>query len=212
MQMVKIFICIIDIEIKYCFAIGFKVTKCCKYWPNARTESQIGPINIKTSSEERVTGMAGLTKRYFKVQLGKGNETKQVIQYHYTDWPDFGVPVSPQPLVEMTKMMRGELSTKGGVGLVHCSAGVGRTGTMLALNKIMEDIDGGAEDIDIFNTVLNLRSERVLMVQKLVQYEFLHVCTDYYLRTKNTDTEDTQDIVAYYVTSISIDEDNDMEY
>ena len=98
------------------------------------------------------------------------------------------------------------------MGLVHCSAGVGRTGTMLALNKIMEDIDRGSEDIDIFNTVLNLRSERVLMVQKLVQYEFLHVCTDYYLRTKNTDTEDTQDIVAYYVTSISIDEDNDMEY
>ena len=212
MQMVKIFTCIIDIEIKYCFAIGLKVTKCYKYWPNARTESQIGPINIKTSSEERVTGMAGLTKRYFKVQLGKDNETKQVIQYHYTDWPDFGVPVSPQPLVEMTKMMRGELSTKGGVGLVHCSAGVGRTGTMLALNKIMEDIDGGAEDIDIFNTVLNLRSERVFMVQKLVQYEFLHACTDYYLRTKSAGKSHAVDIASSYGHCISIDEEKEIDY
>ena len=103
------------------------------------------------------------------------------------------------------------MSNQGGVGLVHCSAGVGRTGTMLALNKIMEDIDNReTEFIDIFNTVLNLRSERVLMVQKLVQYEFLHMCTDYYLRTKNADREDTPDIVDYYVTSISIDEDNDV--
>ena len=115
----------------------------------------------------------------------------------------------------MVKILREELSSaKGGVGLVHCSAGVGRTGTMLALNKITEDIDGGAEDIDIFNTVLNLRSERVLMVQKLVQYEFLHVCTDYYLGTKNGAAGDTPCIESYYVNSISIDEaeDDDIEY
>ena len=85
------------------------------------------------------------------------------------------------------------------------------TGTMLALNKIIEDIDGGAQDIDIFNTVLNLRSERVLMVQKLIQYEFLHVCTDYYLGTKNWAAENTR-IESYYVNSISIDEDDGIEY
>ena len=98
------------------------------------------------------------------------------------------------------------------MGLVHCSAGVGRTGTMLALNKIMEDIDGGAEDIDIFDTVLRLRSERVFMVQKLVQYEFLHVCTDYYLRTKNGGKRHAVDIASSYGHCISIDEEKEIDY
>ena len=104
------------------------------------------------------------------------------------------------------------MSSRGGVGLVHCSAGVGRTGTMLALNKIMEDIDRGSKDIDIFNTVLNLRSERVFMVQKLVQYEFLHVCTDYYLRTKNAGKSHALDIASSYEHCISIDEDKEIDY
>ena len=104
------------------------------------------------------------------------------------------------------------MSSRGGVGLVHCSAGVGRTGTMLALNKIMEDIDRGAKDIDIFNTVLSLRSERVFMVQKLVQYEFLHVCTDYYLRTKNVRKSHAVDIASSYEHCISIDEEREIDY
>ena len=161
-------------------------------------EKKFGAIGIITSSEEQVSKVSGLTKRCIQVQVGNKGHSKQVTQYHYTNWPDFGIPSSPEPLVEMTKMLREELSSKGGVGLIHCSAGVGRTGTMLALNKIIEDIDAGAEKVDIFNTVLNLRSERVLMVQKLTQYEFLYACTDYYLRTRDSAAED---IESYYVYS-----------
>jgi protein tyrosine phosphatase len=47
---------------------------------------------------------------------------------------------------------------------MHCSAGVGRTGTLMALNKIIGEIEGGANEVDMFNTVLRFRSDRVLMV------------------------------------------------
>ena len=197
------------------FPAGLEVSKCYKYWPawpNSGAALQFGDLHIKTISKGQVTSVSGLTKRYLQAQVGSSGQTNQVLQYQYTDWPDFGVPASPQPLVEMVKILRREMSNRGGVGLVHCSAGVGRTGTMLALNKIMEDIDRGSKDIDIFNTVLNLRSERVFMVQKLVQYEFLHVCTDYYLRTKSAGKSQALDIASSYEHCISIDEEKEIDY
>ena len=123
----------------------------------------------------------GLTKRCLAIQQGKSHSYHKVIQYHYTNWPDFGVPKSPKPLVDLVKIVREELASKGGVCVVHCSAGVGRTGTMIALNKIIEEIDNETEDIDIFRIVLLLRTDRMFMVQKPAQYNFLYACTAYYL-------------------------------
>ena len=188
---------------------GLSVAKCSKYWPHLQETQMFGAISVTTISKMQVSNVPGLTKRCIQVQVGNSEHSKQVIQYQYTGWPDFGIPSSPQPLVEMTKIMREELLSKGGVGLIHCSAGVGRTGTMLALNKIMEDIDAGSEKVDIFNTVLNLRSERVLMVQKLLQYEFLYASTDYYLRTKESTEEK---IESYYVYSNTNFDENEIEY
>ena len=112
----------------YLFVSGLKVSKCSKYWPNAKAENTFGNFLIKNTSGESVSRVYGLTKRCLEIKIGNGGPIKQVVQYHYTNWPDFGVPDSPQPLVEMVNVLREELTTKGGVGLIHCSAGVGRTG------------------------------------------------------------------------------------
>jgi protein tyrosine phosphatase len=67
--------------------------------------------------------------------------------------------------VDLVHLLRSELNGSN-VFLMHCSAGVGRTGTLMALNKIIEDIEDEADIIDVFQTVLGLRSDRVLMVSQ----------------------------------------------
>ena len=154
-------------------------------------------------------GVPGLIKRQLEIiTLPNLTERHRVTQYHYTRWPDFGAPKSPKPLVDLVSIVREELFP-GDVCLVHCSAGVGRTGTMIALNKIMEEIDNGAEEVDIFDTVLQLRSERVHMVQKPSQYTFLYACVDYYLSMKHN-RGGNQNIDTYYV--YNFDEDREAEF
>ena len=148
--------------------------------------------------------VAGLTRRCLEIQMGNTTQTHKVTQYHYTNWPDFGVPDTPKPLVDLVNKVRRDLSP-GDVCLVHCSAGVGRTGTMIALKHIMDEIDSQEDAINIFDTVLQLRSQRVLMVQKPSQYQFLYACTDTYL--KMLDGTANEGMESYYVYGNFADED-----
>ena len=103
----------------------------------------------------------------------------EFIQIQYTGWPDFGAPSDTTPIIRLVEDVRQMITSpkKGETSniLVHCSAGVGRTGTFIALYQMMEEMDdlipkyqeNGAScnmSMDIFNTVLNLRSKRVYMV------------------------------------------------
>jgi hypothetical protein len=88
-------------------------------------------------------------------------EATSVIHYHYTGWPDFGVPINSNILLQMVLGLR---QLKPSMTVVHCSAGVGRTGTFFAMSRIMDEIDDGVHSIDVFSTVLALRKDRRLMV------------------------------------------------
>ena len=101
---------------------------------------------------------------------------------HYTAWPEYGVPDKTESLINLVQCVRqlinGSMARKQRklTILVHCSAGVGRTGTFLALYQLMEELDGlvpkylkgerrGPDmTLDIFNTVFKLRSKRMYMV------------------------------------------------
>ena len=111
----------------------------------------------------------------------------EFIQIHYVGWPDFGAPADPEPIISLVKEMRRMIaitkkSEKINV-LVHCSAGVGRTGTLITLYKMMETLDSQLHNedenghipdisIDIFNNVFEFRSKRTLMVS-LIQFKNL---------------------------------------
>jgi protein tyrosine phosphatase len=90
------------------------------------------------------------------------SEVSIVIHYYYTGWPDFGVPEYSSTLIQMILALR---ELKPCVTVVHCSAGVGRTGTFLAMSRFMDEIDDNVESIDVFATVLNLRKDRRFMVR-----------------------------------------------
>lgn len=120
-----------------------------------------------------------------------------IVQYHYVKWPDHGAPTDSQPVIDMLKDIHGEHEqwrinpdekltpnenySKGARGknnpiLVHCSAGVGRTGSIIALDMLMDKIRwcGLETDLNIYDTLLALRERRVLMVQTAVQYKFIY--------------------------------------
>ena len=107
----------------------------------------------------------------------------QFIQYHMTSWPDFGVPDETGPLVDLVRHVHSHDEGALRRIVVHCSAGVGRTGTFVGLYKIMQRIDeGNIDDIDVYNVVFALREDRMHMVQKKAQYRFLYQCVAEYLR------------------------------
>ena len=80
---------------------------------------------------------------------------------HYIEWPDFGVPNSPNTLFRMISTLKQWNPSRT---VIHCSAGVGRTGTFIALSKLIDQVESNAEHLNIFQTVLDLREARRLMV------------------------------------------------
>ncbi|XP_065936977.1 receptor-type tyrosine-protein phosphatase kappa isoform X1 [Magallana gigas] len=140
--------------------------KCLKYWPD--TELEIGPF-ILTLDTEDVHDQ--YTLRYLIVQHQE--EFKRVTQFHYTAWPDNSVPEDVTSLILFRNLVRNGMTSSDGPIVVHCSAGIGRTGTFIALDYLLEE--GAAEQmIDVKGYVTSLRHQRGKSIQTYEQYIFLH--------------------------------------
>ncbi|XP_053385844.1 receptor-type tyrosine-protein phosphatase kappa-like [Mercenaria mercenaria] len=152
-----------------------KKMKCQQYWPDRGSRSIYGDI-IVTSIAEKV--FSDFVVREFTV--AQNSETRKVTQYHYTAWPDKTVPHTVASLIEFRdKVEQGNAPVTGPM-IVHCSAGIGRTGTYIALDILIRE--GKEEDfVDIFGCVIALRGQRVNLVQNVEQYIFLHHCVLYAL-------------------------------
>jgi receptor-type tyrosine-protein phosphatase beta len=95
--------------------------------------------------------------------------------YHFDTWPDFGVPDPPQTLVRFVRTFRDRVTPDQRPIVVHCSAGVGRSGTFMALDRLLQQIKKD-DTVDIFGIVYAMRKERVWMVQTEQQYICIHQC------------------------------------
>lgn len=96
------------------------------------------------------------------------DSVREVKQFHYTGWPDFGVPDYPHPVLAFIKRLGRFKRTTEGPDIMHCSAGVGRTGTLVAIQAMMEMIREEGS-MDVFNFVLGMRQQRNYMVQTEVR-------------------------------------------
>lgn len=95
----------------------------------------------------------------------QGNDRREVKQFHYTSWPDFGVPDHPNPIISFIRRVNiSNRNSKGGPDIIHCSAGVGRTGTYITIQSMLQMIEEEGR-LDVFNFVMGMRHERNLMVQ-----------------------------------------------
>nr|XP_022304830.1 receptor-type tyrosine-protein phosphatase alpha-like isoform X2 [Crassostrea virginica] len=141
--------------------------KCTQYWPEKDKGMDVGPCKIKLLEE---TEYAFHTYRKFTVQQNNSN-TRTIAQFHYTAWPDHGTP-EELGLVQFHRAVTKKYQT-GGLMLVHCSAGVGRTGTFIGLDSLLQHGRKFGR-INVFEFVHKMREERMTMVQTAEQYIFLH--------------------------------------
>lgn len=142
--------------------------KCVQYWPEK--ESTFGKIHVKMLNAEL---FADYIIRHLSME--KDGVIKKVKQYHFTSWPDHGVPRYPTQLLAFRRRFK-TLHTKGSSPIVvHCSAGVGRTGTFIGLDIVLERLESlHQETINIYETISYLRTRRVNMIQTVKQYMFVH--------------------------------------
>ncbi|KFQ37770.1 Receptor-type tyrosine-protein phosphatase kappa, partial [Mesitornis unicolor] len=144
-------------------------TKCEQYWPEQ--EQVYGDFTVTLNNTRTTTG---LVTRIFRLQKTGCALPRVVEQFHCLLWPDHGVPRNPAQLLCLVELVNKKgLEVPAGPVLVHCSAGIGRTGTFIALDFLLKM--GKAEGkVDVFHCVQRLREQRVSMVQTKEQYTFLY--------------------------------------
>uniref|UniRef100_A0A182N2F2 protein-tyrosine-phosphatase n=1 Tax=Anopheles dirus TaxID=7168 RepID=A0A182N2F2_9DIPT len=162
--------------------------KCCQYYPRFNQYNDFGDLRVKCTQE---LNLSLYYKRLFLVS--KGNLTKAVFHYHFLDWPDHSCPASTTDLIKFSKIVRAERKSYAIPLVVHCSAGVGRTGTFIALDIILQRMQQ-EKKINVYDTVKRLRRQRVKMVQTLDQYTFLYQCCLEYVSKSNRKKPKTSSI------------------
>ncbi|XP_075972305.1 protein tyrosine phosphatase 10D [Anticarsia gemmatalis] len=145
--------------------------KCDRYWPYDTRPVYYGDIAVTALNESRYPDWT-----VTELMLCRGAEQRVIKHFHFTTWPDFGVPDPPTTLARFVRAFRERCPPDSRPVIVHCSAGVGRSGTFITLDTALQQLSNHAEYIDIFGMVYAMRRERVWMVQTEQQYICIHQC------------------------------------
>ncbi|KAK3606710.1 hypothetical protein CHS0354_013871 [Potamilus streckersoni] len=162
------------------------IIKCEPYIPLDLTDTkQYGKLVVECLT---FSSMNSFKYRTLKVTLGEKERT--IKHFHFLIWPDLSADVPLDIIIDFIKEIRTFIQPPDleGPMIVHCSAGVGRTGTFIAIDSMIQYIDKHGPDttVDIFNFVLKMRENRTSMVQTEEQYIFIHDCIKEYLNRLKT--------------------------
>ncbi|KAM7354359.1 tyrosine-protein phosphatase Lar isoform 3-T7 [Cochliomyia hominivorax] len=143
--------------------------KCDQYWPTRGTETYGQMFVTITETQELST----YSIRTFQIVRQGFNERREIKQLQFTAWPDHGVPDHPAPFLQFLRRCRALTPPESGPVVVHCSAGVGRTGCYIVIDSMLERMKH-EKIVDIYGHVTCLRAQRNYMVQTEDQYIFIH--------------------------------------
>ncbi|XP_064238511.1 receptor-type tyrosine-protein phosphatase T isoform X2 [Aotus nancymaae] len=144
------------------------MVKCVRYWPD---DTEVyGDIKVTLIETEP---LAEYVIRTFTVQKKGYHEIRELRLFHFTSWPDHGVPCYATGLLGFVRQVKFLNPPEAGPIVVHCSAGAGRTGCFIAIDTML-DMAENEGVVDIFNCVRELRAQRVNLVQTEEQYVFVH--------------------------------------
>nr|KAG5686527.1 hypothetical protein BaRGS_012208 [Batillaria attramentaria] len=140
--------------------------KCEKYWPSEHGEvRQYGEVKVTTTS---VSSLNDYNITIFSLRHEKEDEEHEVIHFHYLKWLDMTADVQLQTILDFVSYIRQHVRPdRSGPMIVHCSAGVGRTGTFISIDYVMQFINERpvTDQLDIFGFILRMRNYRCRMVQ-----------------------------------------------
>ncbi|XP_053955521.1 tyrosine-protein phosphatase non-receptor type 61F isoform X2 [Anastrepha ludens] len=154
-----------------------KQVKCHQYWPDMR-----GPENALILNEVelvvefiRCEEYQNFCRRWFKLTDLETNTSREILQFHYTTWPDFGIPSSPVAFLQFLKQVRdtGALDASVGPAIVHCSAGIGRSGTFCLVDCCLVLVEKEGENkVSVQEVLYELRRYRMGLIQTADQLYF----------------------------------------
>ncbi|XP_065531368.1 receptor-type tyrosine-protein phosphatase C isoform X16 [Lathamus discolor] len=149
-----------------------KRNKCAQYWPSMEGGSATyGDIIVKINESKTCPDYV-----IQKLHITNGRERtagRDVTHIQFTSWPDHGVPEDPHLLLKLRRRVNALSNFFSGPIVVHCSAGVGRTGTYIGIDAMLEGLDAEGR-VDVYGYVVKLRRQRCLMVQVESQYILIH--------------------------------------
>ncbi|XP_032286893.1 receptor-type tyrosine-protein phosphatase F isoform X12 [Phoca vitulina] len=143
--------------------------KCDQYWPARGTETY-GLIQVTLLD---TVELATYTVRTFALHKSGSSEKRELRQFQFMAWPDHGVPEYPTPILAFLRRVKACNPLDAGPMVVHCSAGVGRTGCFIVIDAMLERMKH-EKTVDIYGHVTCMRSQRNYMVQTEDQYVFIH--------------------------------------
>uniref|UniRef100_A0A3B4VMM4 Receptor-type tyrosine-protein phosphatase alpha n=1 Tax=Seriola dumerili TaxID=41447 RepID=A0A3B4VMM4_SERDU len=149
-----------------------KECKCAQYWPDQGCWTY---GNIRVSVEDTMVLVDYTIRKFCIQQVGdvSGKKPQRLVtQFHFTSWPDFGVPFTPIGMLKFLKKVKTCNPQYAGPIVVHCSAGVGRTGTFIVIDAML-DMMIAERKVDVFGFVTRIRAQRCQMVQTDMQYVFI---------------------------------------
>ncbi|XP_060081340.1 receptor-type tyrosine-protein phosphatase kappa-like [Ylistrum balloti] len=176
---------------------GIKV-KCVKYWPD-----EGDPMTTKTFdiTLQRERDYASHVVRNITLIERKSKEKREIQQFHFTTWPDHGTPNTLE-LVLFHRRVKLQRTDLPGQMVIHCSAGIGRTGTFIALDALL-DFGKKYDRIDIRHFVDTMRKDRMNMVQTVEQYIALHEILSEAFDLQDTLISKSEFVTLYHALSLT---------
>ncbi|KAL3284194.1 hypothetical protein HHI36_018358 [Cryptolaemus montrouzieri] len=190
-----------------------KQEKCYQYWP-----SDIGPnhalqmtdVNLSVEYVEQQDYSYYLTRLLRLTDL-ENDTSRDILQFHYTTWPDFGVPSSPIAFLQFLHKVRNEgvLEADVGPAIVHCSAGIGRSGTFCLVDSCLVLIEKfGLDSVDVKEILLDMRKYRMGLIQTPEQLRFSYQAIIEGAKKLLDPNASPTEIANYIISNNSYEENN----
>ncbi|CAL1546634.1 unnamed protein product [Lymnaea stagnalis] len=145
--------------------------KCEQYWPDEGSQ-KYGELTVLLVNVTKYTDFIIRTFELTKVETEMEN-SRIVKQFHFTTWSDHGAPTYPTTLLSFRRKVINFKPEDTSPVLSHCSAGIGRTGTFIALNYLLDQAVA-ENQVDVLRCAQLMRANRVNMIQTLEQYVFVY--------------------------------------
>ncbi|XP_037586407.1 receptor-type tyrosine-protein phosphatase C isoform X3 [Cebus imitator] len=146
--------------------------KCAEYWPSVEEGTRaFGDVVVKINQYKRCPDY--IIQKLSIINKKEKTAGREVTHIQFTSWPDHGVPEDPHLLLKLRRRVNAFSNFFSGPIVVHCSAGVGRTGTYIGIDAMLEGLEA-ENKVDVYGYVVKLRRQRCLMVQVEAQYILIH--------------------------------------